>query len=570
MPRRVLSVVLLVLVVVPIGTAIGASPAAAVSEEVPFVDYRPPSPAPIVDRFDLPERVWQAGNRGIDYGTGPGEPVTAAADGEVVFAGTVGGALFVTVLHIDGLRTSYSFLAQVRVRRGQSVRAGDVVGLTGGPFHFGVRTPDGTYLDPELLLAGLLEPHVRLVPGSEDGLDPLAERRSFLDTMRDTGVSALTFVATHGADVVELATHYAVEANVLVHVARGAEAMRRWYEQQKDCTPSSTAAPVPEERRIAVVVSGLGTSSDGNSAWEIDTATLGYDEADVVRFSYAGGRSPGPSPSPPSLTTAGQGAAESFLFDPDPDLADIPVHGFGPTDSQQSLTLSADRLATLLEQVAAAEPGVPIDVLAHSQGGVVARLGVVRAGEERSLPPSVENLVTIGSPHQGAPLATGVDAVGESPGGQLLLDGIRGKGPAGELDERLPAIDQLSETSDVLDDMRSAPIPGTVRFTSLGGSGDLTVPGSATVDPQADVQRLIPTGTGVDTHADLASMPASTREIALAMAGRGTTCQSAWQAMGSVFQAEGVRTGETALGLVLAVESAGPIPTALAAQVGAD
>ena len=58
-------------------------------------------------------------------------------------------------------------------------------------------------------------------------------------------------------------------------------------------------------------------------------------------------------------------------------LDGIPVHPYGKADSQQSVDQSAQRLEDLLTQVAAAEPGVPIDVVAHSQGGIVARLGVV-------------------------------------------------------------------------------------------------------------------------------------------------------------------------------------------------
>ena len=71
----------------------------------------------------------------------------------MTFAGAIGGQRFVTVLHADGLRTSYAFLATIEVHAGQVVAQGDVVGTSGATVHFGVRR--GTvYLDPELLLAG--------------------------------------------------------------------------------------------------------------------------------------------------------------------------------------------------------------------------------------------------------------------------------------------------------------------------------------------------------------------------------------------------------------------------------
>jgi murein DD-endopeptidase MepM/ murein hydrolase activator NlpD len=134
-----------------------------------------------------------AGNRGVDYGTSAGAQITASADGRVIFAGEVGGALHVTIEHADGLRTSSSFLASLTVAAGDQVRAGDVIGIAGGPFHFGVRATDDTYLDPEALLAGLLRPRARLVPGTDQGLERLGakERRTLLDVFLDTGAAAL-------------------------------------------------------------------------------------------------------------------------------------------------------------------------------------------------------------------------------------------------------------------------------------------------------------------------------------------------------------------------------------------
>lgn len=117
------------------------------------VAYRPPVPGPVIDPYRPPTTPYGPGNRGIDYATRPGETVGAAADGEVTFAGAVGGALHVVVLHADGIRTSLSFLAAVLVRRGQSVTAGQAVGLAGASLHFGARRGEA-YLDPASLLGG--------------------------------------------------------------------------------------------------------------------------------------------------------------------------------------------------------------------------------------------------------------------------------------------------------------------------------------------------------------------------------------------------------------------------------
>jgi hypothetical protein len=546
-------VVLAVVVLVTLLVGLVAPPARAATDDLPVVRYRSPVEGPVVDHFDPPARRWQAGNRGIDYEVAAGTAVVAAADGEVAFAGAVGGALHVTVLHADGLRTSYSFLAETSVHAGQEVRAGQQVGVAGGPVHVGVRTPDGTYLDPEALFAGTLEPRVRLIPGAEDGLDPLAERRSLLDTLLDRGAAALAHFEATGGHWAELLAHYVDELNPIVHAQRAAEALQDWLDQLGRCTPASTPPPAPTRRRIVVLVSGLGTDSGGNSAWELDTATMGYAPGDVVRFSYQGGQAPPAGVAPPGTTTPTDRPGDaSFVLATDPGLADIPVHEFTKTDSQQSVEESARRLEDLLAQVAEAEPGVPIDVIAHSQGGVVARLGVVEAGAAGSLPATVENLVTVGSPHQGAPLATALDAVQQTPTGRDVLGSIRGNWPFEDLDDRLPAMSDLSETSPVISRMHDIPIPEGVRFTSLGASGDLVVPGTATDDSQADTHRLIPTDPYLNAHGDLVKMPETTREIRLAVAGAGPTCQSFGEAVATFIEAEVIRSGETAVSADLA------------------
>ncbi len=521
-------------VVLVLSVVVTALPVGAVDSRDGAVDYRSPVEAPIIDRFRPPAKPWEAGNRGIDFGTTAGEDVGAAADGRVVFVGQVGGALHATVEHRDGLRTTYSFLESIDVRPGEQVRSGDVIGRAGGPFHFGVRTPEGIYLDPERLLAGTLEPRVILVPGRDQGVDELQarERRNLLSTIVDTGAAALNFTRNAGVDWARIVAHYAAEFDPGTHLERALGAFDAWRDQQEHCTPSSVLLPVapPGDRRVAVLVSGLGTGSGSNSAWEIDTSTLGYDNVDVIRFSYSGGRSPdSTTPADPQ----GFGAIGMTEFD--------------AIDSQQPIGESADRLSDLLASVAAARPGSPIDVLAHSQGGIVARLAIERSAAEGNLPGRVENLVTIGTPHQGAPLATGIEALRVSPGGEGSLSLIRSSGAADELDDRRPAITQLSEISPVIAEIHDRPMPEQVRFVSLGAAGDLVVPGVAVGDPAAESHRILPSAIGTEAHGDLASDPRTTREIGLAISGLPLGCQSFAEAARSFVTAETVRLGESAM-----------------------
>lgn len=550
MPRPSVVHVTALLTVVALFVLVAAGPARAAAPRSPAgsVRYRPPLPGPVVEHFDPPAHPWSAGNRGVDYSPQVGASVVAAADGEVVFAGDVAGTLHVTVLHADGLRTSYSFLAEVSVVARQQVHAGDVVGVAGGPVHFGVRDPDGTYLDPEALLAGTLAPHVVLVPGAEEGLDPLAERRSLLEVVLGAGLGGATAVTDAARARAVLLAHDAWVLSPQARFQRGIEAVARWYAERDRCTPASVAAPKVPGRRIAILVSGLGTGSDGNSAWEIRTDELGY--AETVRFSYAGGRSP--DPGEPGGTAAGARQVSGSPGGPTTGGAAIPVTRFDAADTQQPLTISADRLAELLARVAEAEPGVPIDVLAHSQGGVVARLAVTRAGERGALPGTVRTLVTLGSPHGGAPLATATALARTDPGGRGALELARALDPGvvEGLDDRLPSITEMAETSSVIDSVHDQPVPDGVRFVSLGARGDLTVPAGSTVDAAA-VNRTLPLPLRLSTHGALPSSDAATREIALAVSGMGPTCQGLLDVAADVVVADTVARAETAAALGL-------------------
>lgn len=101
-------------------------------------------------------------------------PVRAAAGGTVGFAGSVASVRYVVVDHPSGVRTTYGRLAVVVVGSGQRVTRGEVLGVAGGPLHFGVRRGD-RYLDPiDLLVRRSRAP--RLVPVSGAARPPARVR----------------------------------------------------------------------------------------------------------------------------------------------------------------------------------------------------------------------------------------------------------------------------------------------------------------------------------------------------------------------------------------------------------
>ena len=123
---------------------------------------------PVVRAFEPPPRPWLPGHRGVDLGAAPGEVVCAAGGGIVYFAGTVAGRGVVSVLHDNGLRTTYEPVTPL-VRAGAQVSPGHPIGLLSAGhagcratacLHWGLRD-DTSYLDP-LALLGLAR--LRLLP----------------------------------------------------------------------------------------------------------------------------------------------------------------------------------------------------------------------------------------------------------------------------------------------------------------------------------------------------------------------------------------------------------------------
>ncbi len=126
----------------------------------------------VVRPFDPPKTRYGPGHLGVDFAIAPGEAVRAAGAGTVVFAGVVGRTRHVVIRHANGWRTSYSFLASVRVRAGETVAAGDILGRAGGRgeehdgtvVHLGLRIGE-QYADPMQLFGAVdLTTLVHLAP----------------------------------------------------------------------------------------------------------------------------------------------------------------------------------------------------------------------------------------------------------------------------------------------------------------------------------------------------------------------------------------------------------------------
>jgi hypothetical protein len=463
--------------------------------------YQPPVDGPLVDQFRPPQTRYGPGNRGVDYATAPGTPVAAAGAGTVVFAGQVGGTLHVVVLHADGVRTSYSFLSGVSVVRGEQVAGGQTVGVAGATLHFGARVGD-SYIDPLTLFAHTA-PRARLLPDDGRGLPAEVDERRGLErllrTLRAGGKATAAAMAWVGERAID------PRIGVALSAASAAAAARL---DQGDCTPiTAPTPPPPTGRRIAVLVGGLGSSTGNAAIRRLPTAALGYQPADVVQFSYATSQ-------------------------------DRP---YGPADTQIHPAAAGRGLNRALAELAARNPGVPIDVFAHSLGGLVARAALTDSA--RPPPPEVGHLVTFASPHGGADLAALVVAGRTTAAGRTAVALTEPLRPLG-LAATAASLADLAPGSPFLEALAARSPPAHIRVTSIGARHDVVVPAGRTRLKGAGNVVVMP--LAANAHDGLPGSAAAQREAALALADRPPTCQRVLDAAIDALVASSIQTVEAA------------------------
>jgi murein DD-endopeptidase MepM/ murein hydrolase activator NlpD len=108
-------------------------------------------------------------HEGVDFGVPAGSNVRAARSGRVIFAGFSGAYVsradkkdknhLVIVRHADGRSTRYVHLDRLKVRPGQDVKSGEILGTSSASdewpdpvLHFEIRETNGQALDPMTLL----------------------------------------------------------------------------------------------------------------------------------------------------------------------------------------------------------------------------------------------------------------------------------------------------------------------------------------------------------------------------------------------------------------------------------
>jgi hypothetical protein len=528
----------------------------------------------VVRPFEQPSSVYGPGHRGVDFAAAPATPVRAVNDGIVTFAGSVAGTLHVTLAHGAGLRTSYSFLQSVAVREGQTVARGDVVGTSGGAdadhdarvLHFGVRVGD-RYVDPMLLFRpDDLTKLVHLVPSGapdEQSWTPSEERRELQTSLHlpiptemsvagaangadeggdcgddvpivggvvsaacdvgswvgdrsgealDTGLDVLHRVTGVAGDVLDelraplretLATLRAVPADFAAQVARTPIGMlaldiveigRRFVdtvtaECSDDAPPADGTGGSGHRVMVVAGINSSGLAGDRGPTVGLDVGALGYHrgEGEVRYYSYASDGGP-----------------------------------YDASDSRKKLETSAMQLGEQLRVMQREQPGREVDLIAHSQGGVVVDYfidNLYQAGDP-TFPP-IGTVVTLSSPHQGAPLATAGSQIRGSTVGKDALDAVSDRfsslPPTGS-----PSVAELSEHSKLIAAVQRRGVPEHFDFTSIGAAEDVVVPATNISLDGADETTVAVNSFG--EHSAIVQDPNALRAVRAALEGRPPPC----------------------------------------------
>jgi pimeloyl-ACP methyl ester carboxylesterase len=232
--------------------------------------------------------------------------------------------------------------------------------------------------------------------------------------------------------------------------------------------------PAAPNDNVVIAVAGIGSStwplgsgSFGSDAamYQLDLRTLGYAGNRIFHFSYRG---------VPEQDR--ESPATPYRFH-------LP---YGRDDTFQPIAASAALLDQLVERVHAAHPGRRIDIVAHSQGGIVAQYYLERLHDrQRSGGPDIDHLVTIASPHSGADLAglaARLGAAGTSSTDRRALDRLAGA--LGAPPPSSPAAGDLAVGSSMMTDLARR-WTAKVKTTTIAAGLDLVVPAQRTRLPGA-------------------------------------------------------------------------------------
>lgn len=502
--------------------------------------FQPPVSGPLTKKFEAPSTPYSSGHRGIDFAVGVGTPVRASADGVVTFSGPVGGAgLFVSIDHGAGLVTTYSFLSATEVSKGARVKRGQLVGSSGlghpddptPALHFGAKL-EGRYIDPAALLLSDLEDisdFLALAPIAPS--DPAGETPAGLDG--PAAGSSVQQVSKPGDGLVAKGMRWIKgRLSTIAGAFELAASYAKGAVEQLACSNSGgvtppdipstqafhkgEAAPSPPNSNIVVAVAGIGSAtsvtaggdiSSNASMYNSDLASLGFDEASIFHFSYRG--------------TAFKTRDDRYRFH----------EPYAKQDTFLSIRYSAFLLAQQIERIHKLHPNKTIDLVAHSQGGLVAQY-YLSWFYRPDLPggPRIGSFISIATPHHGADAAQFHRRLTTSEGGLLLLDGWDTIAASTGLPKPdSPSVLEMDESSVFIRQLNENWRPEKVPTTAIAATFDLVVTPQHSRLPSANNYTadlpMAPSSLFL-AHSAVVEAPDTKAILYNALAGRPSACTS--------------------------------------------
>jgi peptidase M23-like protein/putative serine esterase DUF676 len=226
-------------------------------------------------------------------------------------------------------------------------------------------------------------------------------------------------------------------------------------------------APKAPNGNIVVAVAGIGSHTDRQKngtitsnadMYSMDLRTLGFKEDQIFHFSYKG------------IEQGGQGPYR--LHAP-----------YSKKDTYKSIRESAELLSKQLRAIHRLYPNKKIDVVAHSQGGLVAEYCIehfYRPDSAKS--PHLAHYVTIATPHQGTDGALLYSALSRGSLGQAVASGLDQVADGTGLPRpSATSVREMAEGSSFIRELNKGWDPRKVRTTTVGAAFDFVVPAPHTL-----------------------------------------------------------------------------------------
>jgi peptidase M23-like protein/putative serine esterase DUF676 len=279
----------------------------------------------------------------------------------------------------------------------------------------------------------------------------------------------------------------------------------------EECEPvtriASPIRPAPN-RNLAVVIGGLASKTRGgldSTAFSVPSS-LGYAAEDTYLYSYRGTDGP-------------------RFHEP-----------YERTDTFGDLREAAGRLSTLLIRIGRRHPGRDVDVIAYSQGGVVARTLLemsMRAWQPGI--PRVQHLVTFATPHLGTKLAELPEELAESSlSGTWVTNAVSSAARRGAAmpDPYSDAVEQMRPDSALMSGLGRQDVVLGTRVLSLAAPHDVVVP-----VPRAryaeGVNRVV-APTGLWGHSAVAASEQARNIAYNFLRDASPACESNWDHFGGI------------------------------------